>query len=272
MSKTSRKTGFTLVELLVVIAIIGILVGLLLPSIGAAFKRSAEFAINNDVNELERGLELFKEKYQFYPPDMSEITTASQFLPWLGRISRSHQEGNGRDGGGLEIWWRDVGQHLDNESALVFWLSGFSRNAQRPLTIAGGSGRVAIAPYRGSGDTIDRVDFFDFRSDQLEINGNNVATYVQKRGASRQPYIYFHFSSYDTAVHTTPDGSVVRPYFANNGGMIVFPDGSDDSFQIIAAGVDGEYGATGDVNNITPSDNDNLCSFSDGRLEKLLNN
>ena len=270
MSKTSRKTGFTLVELLVVIAIIGILVGMLLPAINAVRRRAVEFTINNDVTRLEQALESFQSEYGFYPPDMSEINSAQEFLPWLGKISRSHQEGNGRDGGGLQIWWNQVGQHLDNESALVFWLSGFSQNKQYPLTVAGGSGgsgRVAIPAYPVGGDEINRVVKFEFPNNQLVINGQ-VASFVQRRGVKLQPYVYFHSGSYDTASHATSlDGSVVMPYFSASG----FPEGSDGTFQIIAAGVDGEFGSTGDLQNLTTEDNDNVCSFSDGRLAKILN-
>ena len=57
------------------------------------------------------------------------------------------------------------------------------------------------------------------------------------------------------------------PYFSASG----FPEGSDGTFQIIAAGVDGEFGSTGDLQNLTTEDNDNVCSFSDGRLAKILN-
>ena len=268
MSKTSRKTGFTLVELLVVIAIIGILVGLLVPALGAVSRRVSEFAINNDVNELERALELFNSEFEFYPPDMSEINSAQEFLPFLNKISRNHREGNGGPGTNLETWWIDVGIHLDNESAMVFWLSGISTDASFPLTNNG-----APLPAFNVG-SIERRSFMEFPGNQLEINSTGtVARFVQRRGASRQPYVYFSASSYDGPIgmHTTLDGSVVRPYFSTNPNVAVALEESEGKFQVIAAGVDGKFGSTGDLANRSTEDNDNLCSFSDGRLEKVLN-
>ena len=268
MSKTSRKTGFTLVELLVVIAIIGILVGLLVPALGAVSRRVSEFAINNDVNELERALELFNSEFEFYPPDMSEINSAQEFLPFLNKISRKHREGNGGPGTNLRRWWEDIGCNLDNESALVFWLSGISTDASFPLTNNG-----APLPAFNVG-SIERRSFMEFPGNQLEINSTGtVARFVQRRGASRQPYVYFSASSYDGPIgmHTTLDGSVVRPYFSTNPNVAVALEESEGKFQVIAAGVDGKFGSTGDLANRSTEDNDNLCSFSNGRLEKVLN-
>ena len=268
MSKTSRKTGFTLVELLVVIAIIGILVGLLVPALGAVSRRVSEFAINNDVNELERALELFNSEFEFYPPDMSEINSAQEFLPFLNKISRKHREGNGGPGTNLETWWNAIGVNLDNESALVFWLSGISTDASFPLTNNG-----APLPAFNVG-SIERRSFMEFPGNQLEINSTGtVARFVQRRGASRQPYVYFSASSYDGPIgmHTTLDGSVVRPYFSTNPNVAVALEESEGKFQVIAAGVDGKFGSTGDLANRSTEDNDNLCSFSNGRLEKVLN-
>ena len=268
MSKTSRKTGFTLVELLVVIAIIGILVGLLVPALGAVSRTVSEFAINNDVNELERALELFNSEFEFYPPDMSEINSAQEFLPFLNKISQNHREGNGGPGTNLETWWNAVGVNLDNESALVFWLSGISTDASFPLTNNG----VPLPPYNVG--SIERRSFMEFPGNQLEINSTGtVARFVQRRGASRQPYVYFSASSYDGPIgmHTTLDGSVVRPYFSTNPNVAVALEESEGKFQVIAAGVDGKFGSTGDLANRSTEDNDNLCSFSNGRLEKVLN-
>ena len=271
MSKTSRKTGFTLVELLVVIAIIGVLVGLLVPVIGAASRRVSEFAINNDVNELERALELFNSEFEFYPPDMSEINSAQEFLPFLNKISRNHREGNGGPGTNLETWWNAIGVNLDNESALVFWLSGISTDASFPLTNNG-----APLPAFNVG-SIERRSFMEFPGNQLQINSaGTVARFVQRRGASRQPYVYFSASSYEgggpIGIHqSTLDGSVVMPYFSTNATTAVALEESEGKFQVIAAGVDGKFGSTGDLANRSTEDNDNLCSFSDGRLEKVLN-
>ena len=256
MSNTARKSGFTLVELLVVIAIIGILVGLLVPAIGAVNRRVSEFSINAEIVNLETALELFRNDYGVFPPDMSDMDF-NQFKRFLQQqISRSHVETDAD----LNAWWNATGQHLGPDSSLVFWLSGLAKNAQRPIT--------------GTGE---RKVFFDFANGQLEDNGSGVLRYVQRRGAKRQPFIYFNSNSYARVISNggvqvaDSDGAMInaQPYFAGAG---EFPEESQDSFQIIAAGVDGEFGSMGNLGGIDPRDVDNLCSFADGRLGKILDN
>ena len=63
-----RRTGFTLVELLVVITIIGILIALLVPTIGGAVQRANEARVAGDINTQGAALNNFKTKYGDYPP------------------------------------------------------------------------------------------------------------------------------------------------------------------------------------------------------------
>ena len=115
----------------------------------------------------------------------------------------------------------------------------------------------------------------EFRSNQLQINSDGTASFVQRQGASRQPFVYFSASSYEGSgpigMHTTLDGSVVMPYFSTNANVAVALEESEGKFQVIAAGVDGKFGRTGDLASRSTEDNDNLCSFAGGRLEKVLN-
>lgn len=296
MKKASRKSGFTLVELLVVIAIIGILVGILIPAVGAARVRATNFAIQANVTTMEAALEQFKSKHGFFPPDMSKIDSAAEFLPYLNRISRNHGEGNGSAGSGLQIWWDEVGSNLTPETSLAFWLTGLANNAQFPLTFAVSPGTRAALPAYNVGVTdmngieIERKVLLDLPAKQVvtlpgTTTADMLARYNQPRGATLQPMLYFSASSYDVFIDTTsgplwqivPTASLpanvqalgVWPYFQSEPTGAV-PEGSEDSFQIVTAGADGIFGVTGDIVGVGPRDNDNIVSFAEGRLQTLL--
>ncbi len=62
------RAGFTLVELLMTILIIGILIGILVPTIAAAFRRAKEAAVAAELNNFATALASFKNAYGDYPP------------------------------------------------------------------------------------------------------------------------------------------------------------------------------------------------------------
>ena len=131
-AKTTRR-GFTLIELLVTISIIAILASLAAWGTMRAYIRAQEFRIEDENSQIAAALESFKTAYGFYPPNPG---TLNEFIPYLNRVSPNHGEfaivsGTTRR---IDIWWTNVGQYLNAETSLTFWLSGIAKNKQFPLT------------------------------------------------------------------------------------------------------------------------------------------
>jgi len=135
-----RRPAFTLIELLVVITVIGILMGLLIPTIVGVFRRSDDFRREVEISQLDTAIEQFKNKFHMYPPDLREFvdpatglalgyldvipgpgpgagqTVRSRLLAILSKISPNHQETSPdpvdptRER--LQVWWERVGVNL----------------------------------------------------------------------------------------------------------------------------------------------------------------
>jgi len=68
MNKTLRNpSAFTLIELLMVIAIIGILAGILIPTVGAVRKQANIAASKSQLSNYVTAIQLFKGEYSYYP-------------------------------------------------------------------------------------------------------------------------------------------------------------------------------------------------------------
>lgn len=65
--KSQNKNGFTLIELLVVIAIIGLLSSIIFASLNSIRKKARDAARLMTLGSLQKGLELYYLKYDYYP-------------------------------------------------------------------------------------------------------------------------------------------------------------------------------------------------------------
>ena len=67
MRHMNKKSAFTLIELLMVIAIIGILAGILIPTVGAVKKQANIAASKAQLSNYVNAIGMFKGEYKFYP-------------------------------------------------------------------------------------------------------------------------------------------------------------------------------------------------------------
>lgn len=67
MKQNKYSSGFTLIELLMVIAIIGILAGILIPTVGGVRKQAKVAASKNQLSNYVNAVQLFKGEYGYYP-------------------------------------------------------------------------------------------------------------------------------------------------------------------------------------------------------------
>ena len=89
-----KITGFTLIELLVVISIIALLIGILLPALGAARNTARDLKCLANQRQMGVGFHAYASEYkQFLPPAFDNVNYDGQATDWAVLIT-AYLEGN----------------------------------------------------------------------------------------------------------------------------------------------------------------------------------
>ena len=227
--------GFTLVELLIAIAILAILTGLLAAGIMPVLTTVRETAITTEMKQIDQAIENFRNQYGFYPPSFEAgidangnvvgITSADDLARYINRISPNHAEGETHPVHTTETrlghWYDEVGQYLDQESSLVFWLSGLCKNKQYPLSGGSNAATAPLVAHNYGNDNIERDVFFDFKTGQLveedaagtvlDISGNAVTTIFKYKQAYGPQDSNLFYKYRDAATYDLSDAGGAQP-------------------------------------------------------------
>ncbi|MBA2117317.1 prepilin-type N-terminal cleavage/methylation domain-containing protein [Bremerella alba] len=258
--------GFTLVELLVVITIIGILAGLALVGIQSAVRAAQNAAMKIEVSQIAQALDLYKQQYGSYPPDGNTIalpTVAARENAFNNHLRKKFGQRNKatdlfdpsttagqtyisdfaaatgmiRDGAGAANAYTI--EALDPTETYVLFLMGFSPDIENPIT--------------GTGD---RTPLFEFDQTRLTDEDDD-GWWSFHPSYSEAEYVYFNSKTYEDSAgnvaevdFTDPliDGmaeGTARPYGTINANG-AFAWAEDGKFQLLCAGLDGDFGTYND--------------------------
>jgi len=271
VSTPRSRRGFTLTELLAVVGIVAMILALLTPALMGARRTAMNAKVKAEIDLLHIALMNYKNEYGAFPPaNMAGLWTGSQVNqqhPVYRHLVRAFPRIK------EEPAAYQLLSQLSPAQALVFWLRGFYENPELPLTNGGNPGQrrklfdfdesrlygVAGAYVPGGSAPQSFVARNDLDRTSLGYN-YNYPVYFTGLPRAGLPYVYFDSRCYDqpgfAGYPATATGggntSTAQPYFTSTpppftstpphkplwSQMHVNPD----TFQLIASGLDGDYG------------------------------
>jgi hypothetical protein len=218
--------------------------------------RSPEARIAAEVTSLDGAYKAYKERYGSFPPsDFTRLDdpSSSQYIALRDHLAKAFPQCDPA----VEIMAIQKLGVRTPAQALCFWLGGFSNDPERPIS------DLALDP------AFNGTPWFPFDQSRLQHPGgkNSPPVYVPASGDDA-PYVYFSAVNYELQppFDATSQADIVgcaTPYRSDDGAFV-----NPRSFQIISAGLDGDYG--GGVGSFPSGlryesgDQDNITNFSCG--------
>ncbi len=276
-SEYSRR-AFTLIELMITIVIILILIGLLVPAIGAVRLRAQQSQVRSEISNLEASIASFKSDFGMDPPsgivlyednagwstDPRSKGLIRQMWPQFDfTITRDINKDGSITGGSAG------GTPLNAGECLVFFLggvwdtsgktpNGFSKNPANPFAVStAGGGR--LGPY------------YEFDNSRfVDTDGDKAPEYLDSFPSQQLPYLYF--SSYDGRGYRSSEiiGTGMDNVYHQGDpahGTTLGPAFKSKSFQIISPGADFQYGTGGNYDPDKYFPGENLPTYKDRTVE-----
>ena len=306
------RLGFTLLELLAVITIISMLLALILPTLSGVIGKGDQAAVEAEITQLDQALTAFKQQYGEYPPSFLKIpqrggswapksrAAVGKFWP---QFNFSTSPPSGSSAGDANYLWNgglnnDPEITLSGAECLVFFLGGVESGGVGSARLSGFS-KNPLTPWAASSSSIGPFMEFDFGR-LVDVDNDMSFEYLDAMPGQTTPFLYLSGSGRnlnkdndnmlrtlapinETRVQVWDDYDVFGLSDARNMDFCYLqPDGDgnpttnqpykSDTFQLISAGADGEYGPGGvyaDGDNLTGDrrgEADNITNFSGGRL------
>jgi len=237
-SGVGRRPGFTLIELLIVITIIAILASMGLGAYWRVLQRAKETRASAEISELATALTNFEQRFGAMPPSSLQMPPSpgtASYRFWKKCFPYAQVE---------SLPW-GVSGTLSGDQVLVFCLGGMQAGSDKQ-GICQGFSTNPKNPCQASGDRIRPM--YEFQSNRLVRLKGNGFSYLDPFDTN-VPYVYFasdkgndYPNTQFSATNANGQGSTVSPYYSSSAPLNYYkPDG----FQIISAGVDGQFGPGG---------------------------
>tara|TARA_R110002111_G_scaffold262702_1_gene340347 strand:- start:54455 stop:55408 length:954 start_codon:yes stop_codon:yes gene_type:complete len=293
-----NRRAFTLIELMVAIVIILILLGLLIPAIGAVRRRAQQAQVRAEISNLEAAITSFKADFGMDPPSgiiLYEAANAGWDQRSKGLIRKmwpqfdfsTAKDING-DGDVVDVITLNAGECLvfflggvyEGTSDGTFRVYGFSKNPAQPFLNPGhtsidtgtdidGDGTNGTYSSALTATNSSRLGpYLEFDNSRFtDTDGDFAPEYLDSFPSQQKPYLYF--SSYDGRgyrVGEVTGTGMSSVYFQGDPSLAPTPQSQpfkSKSYQIISPGADNQYGVGGNY--------DANKNFPAGRTEEADN-